>query len=359
MFDPSIPDDPSIKSPADRYLRIGPGREALRQALGLYDDQLDDAIGTWAESYDRAFGAERLRLRGVNSEAVAVWFATALGKPTKASERLRSFVLPTLGAAEARGCWAPKESRAVKAALNKQSAATSMARIEEQARNGGDGHTNVLEDLRDPADTRALGGGYRLNSAMLYGKVEEAPGLVAVAAALAPHCHTDRERDALATASRWARDLAPIGALIAELDARRPKPVLVMKTLSRAVVANLGARMGLDLSTIETPKMVSRWKKAKHPKAGKEVVVTWIEILWPEGTEHGRSRFAGVSPAGNEQCHACGHAIRDAWNWWPLFARGADAKPYSLWVGRDCAAKLFGAEIEGDAVFAERVGGPA
>lgn len=49
-----------------------------------------------------------------------------------------------------------------------------------------------------------------------------------------------------------------------------------------------------------------------------------------------------------------GHAIKDPFNWVPLLAYNHKKTPHALWVGRDCAEKLFGCEVEGDAIYKER-----
>jgi hypothetical protein len=73
-------------------------------------------------------------------------------------------------------------------------------------------------------------------------------------------------------------------------------------------------------------------------------------VVWPEGTEHACSRFA--ASGSQNQCHACGHAIRNAFNWVPLVVENAEGVPHALWVGRDCAENLFGIKATGELEYA-------
>ena len=86
---------------------------------------------------------------------------------------------------------------------------------------------------------------------------------------------------------------------------------------------------------------------------GKKCRVYEVVIDWPEGTQHNKSRF--FHSGNHMQCQACGHAIQHPFNWVPILAYGQKHDrvpvPYSLWVGRDCAGKLFGCEVEGDAIY--------
>jgi hypothetical protein len=74
-----------------------------------------------------------------------------------------------------------------------------------------------------------------------------------------------------------------------------------------------------------------------------------IIVDWPDGTLHNKSHFN--YSANNQQCQACGHAIQNPFNWVPILAFNTTKVPHSLWVGRDCASKLFGCKVEGDAIY--------
>jgi hypothetical protein len=146
---------------------------------------------------------------------------------------------------------------------------------------------------------------------------------------------------------RWARANAEVADLVALLDSRRPKPTVVMKTLSPTVAQNVSAHIGLDVSTIQSPPMHGEWIEVEFK--GRKMKVWQVVIDWPEGTQHFKSRF--LHSDSNDLCQACGHAIKDPYNWVPLLSYDANKTPYSLWTGKDCAEKLFGCEIEGDAIY--------
>lgn len=151
---------------------------------------------------------------------------------------------------------------------------------------------------------------------------------------------------------RWARANTEIAELVDLLDARRPKPVIVMATLSPTVAANISTHIGIDVSTIQCPPSHGEWVELEYK--GKKYRVYQVTIDWPEGTQHHKSRF--FQSRNHMQCQACGHAIQNPFNWVPILAygHGAAPAPYALWVGRDCAGKLFGCKVEGDAIYPER-----
>jgi len=148
---------------------------------------------------------------------------------------------------------------------------------------------------------------------------------------------------------QWVAVFLPVAEAIAKLDATRPKPVIVFKTLSPTVVENLGRTLGLDLVSVEAPEI--RWDLVEGvDQSGKRYSYYTPTILWSEGTVHHSSKFC-VSDAGNHQCEACGHAIKNSFNWVPLFGRDKSGVAHSLWTGKDCAKKLFGCEVTGEAEF--------
>lgn len=200
---------------------------------------------------------------------------------------------------------------------------------------------------------------YRAIFAMKFGGVKDAPKLLATTPS--PSSVSEADRPLTATARRWCEDFAPLARRMAELDARRPKPVIVCGTLSRAVVDNVAAKLGLVLDSIEVPPQTGEWVSEERPvkdRPGKtEIVKVFrVTIHWPPGTRHRRSKFSYGSRAGNNQCEACGHAIKDPYNWCPLMAREADGSYSSLWVGKDCAKKLLGCKVDsGEAIYTGRV----
>ncbi len=146
----------------------------------------------------------------------------------------------------------------------------------------------------------------------------------------------------------WADAFSPVADAVELLDRARPAPVYEFAEISPTVAGNVGRAIGVDFSTIRMPEI--RWTWIEIEIKGELCRVRHGEILWPSGTRHGASRFSGGS-----QCEACGHGIRDRCNWVPLVANASHPQhgdgPVSLWVGRDCARKLFGCVVTGDAVY--------
>ncbi len=278
-------------------------------------------------------------------DGILEWFSG------KARETIITFTVPALVESDQFGYWKKGVARTVRATLNKQNVAAKWAREVEKALEVDYGHP-LREGL----------------TSMRFGSYGQAPRMLTEGALeklhKKPYFHTTKgtAQNVNEVIERWARANAEVAALIAMLDERRPKPVVVMKTLSPTVAKTIGDHVGIDVSTIQSPPMHGEWVEFVYK--GKKCRVYEIVIDWPEGTLHNRSRF---HHSGNhEQCQACGHAIRDPFNWVPVLAYGdeplehqlldvaARAAPYSLWVGRDCAQKLFGCEVDGDAIYRGR-----
>lgn len=261
----------------------------------------------------------------------------------KALQTILTYVIPTLERAMADGYWQPGDSRKVRAALNKQAVAAKFAKVNDCY--PGSGRGNDSPDLLSnigPEDARHNDTGWALNHAMMFGQAGNAANLLDLVDRLVPYATTPAAREALAVATGWVRDFAPIAKLLERLDATRPKPVVVMGSISPTVLANVGQAMGIDFSTIESPPV--EWTWVQMEIKGKTVRVPVGEILWPEGTRHFTSRYSS-----GHQCEACGHGIKTN-NWVPLLARTATG-PVSLWVGRDCARNLFAVDVKGEATY--------
>lgn len=262
-------------------------------------------------------------------ENILEWFAG------KSRDTIVNFTIPALVECEQLGYWKKGVSRTVHATLNKQNVAAKWARDCEKKF-----AVHSFGSMRMPHD-------HRLNeaqSSMLYGSFNRAPRTLT---GLLAKKFTSEEQSFADDALRWARAFAPIAELVALLDVSRPKAVVVMKTLSPTVAKNVGEHIGLDFATIQTPPMHGEWVEIEFK--GRKTRVYQVVVDWPEGTRHNQSRFH--YSANNEQCQACGHAIKNPFNWWPILAYDSTTTPYSLWVGRDCAEKLFGCEVEGDTIY--------
>lgn len=263
-------------------------------------------------------------------ESILEWFSG------KARDTVVNFTIPALVESEQLGYWKKGVARTVKATLNKQNVAAKWARkVEKEFGEVSFGSLHLRHDhpLNDA------------QSSLLFGSVARAPKLLQ--ALRAATSFRDAEKPYAEDAVRWAEAFAPVAELIALLDSRRPKAVVVMKTLSPTIVKNVGEHIGLDVSTIQVPPSHGEW--VEFVFKGQKVRVYEIVIDWPTGTIHNASRFH--YSANNAQCQACGHAIQNPFNWVPILAYDADEVPHSLWVGRDCAEKLFGCEVEGEAIY--------
>jgi hypothetical protein len=256
----------------------------------------------------------------------------------KALEVIRTFAIPTLLQAAADGYWPKGASRKVKAALSKQNVAAKFARA----------NRDVLEALADHENRwEATHRGWEIAHSMQFGSLRGAATVATTVTGLRAFIAPLQADEVTAlgalldTAETWAADFAPVASLVSALDATRPKPIIVLGSLSRTVADNVGTAMGVAFDTIEVPP--TEWNWVEEEVNGTTVRVPVGRILWPDGTRHFMSRYA----AGNGQCHACGHGIRNPWNWVPLVAETASG-PVSLWVGRDCASNLFKAEVTGD-----------
>ncbi len=266
----------------------------------------------------------------INTKAILSWYT---GKSLEGA----ALALDLLEKSEDAGFWLPGSSRKVTSLLSKQNVANKLAKS----------HASSSSIL-----TYAL-------IEMQFGAFKRAPDVLVKLAGGTSGRPADFA--VLADVRRWAETFTPVATLVHLLDSRRPKPTIVCKTLSRSVVSNLYGKLGMSLASLETPPMKGEWVDVTRPIKGdrygrSETVKVWhVEILWPEGTRHHRSRFANGSAAGNMQCEACGHAIRDPYNWCPLVAREADGIYSSLWCGKDCARKLLECEVDsGEAIYTNR-----
>jgi hypothetical protein len=262
-------------------------------------------------------------------EAILDWFSG------KSRDTIVNFTIPALIECEDLGYWKKGVARTVRASLNKQNVAIKWAKACKDKLG-----VHSYGSLSMPHDHPLSPAQF----AMAYGQFEHAPrlkDLLAVAKLSAD------AKPMAEDAIRWARAFCEVADLVALLDSRRPKPVIVMKTLSPTVAKNVTEHIGIDVSTIQMPEMRGEW--VEMLRKGVKVQVWQVVIDWPDGTKHYQSKF--LHSDNNHLCQACGHAIKDPYNWLPILSYDAGKTPYSLWVGRDCATKLFGCEVEGDAIY--------
>ncbi len=272
--------------------------------------------------------------RPMRFENILEWFSG------KARDTIVAFTIPAMLESEQLGYWKKGVARRVRATLNKQNVAAKWARkVEKDFGESSFGSFHLRHD-------------HPLNEAqsrLLFGSFGRAPRLLQELRTKlsASKKFSDVEMPFAQDALRWAEAFAPVAELIELLDSRRPKAVVIMKTLSPTVAKTVGEHIGLDVSTIQSPPMHGGW--VDFVFKDQKMHVYEVVIDWPEGTRHNTSRFR--YSANNQLCQACGHAIQSPFNWVPILAYNADKEPHSLWVGRDCAGKLFGCEVDGDAIY--------
>lgn len=283
----------------------------------------------------------------MNEHPIEKWYSG------RALTVIQTFVLPALKQSEQLGYWPKGVSRKVRAALNKQNVAKKFAKANDRNYDYKDQNFGKLDDVADVRGNlwhKAKKRGDSFIRAMQFGNFESAPGLNSLAIELVQFCINQVELDALATATRWCLDFTPVAELVALLDSRRPKPTIVCKTLSPLVLGNLSKTLSVDLRDVQGCPVEYVWVDRVNKKTGEKYQISVPYLKWPEGTQHGVSRFSWGSKAGNKQCEACGHAIKDPSNWVPLLGT-TPTGPISLWVGKDCAIHLFGCEVDGSAEY--------
>lgn len=234
-------------------------------------------------------------------------------KPGKAYEAARA-MLDLVIADLRRGEWTPGVSRKVAAAFNKQAWARKLA-----------------EDYMGRWSMPSIN--------MCHGSLMHCDVDYAVTNDLAK-----LTQDGQWIYATWCKTMLPVKRAIELLDSVRPKPVFTSLGVSPTMTKTL-EMLGFSSNGPWTVGLCPGHFEEKEVVvgAGKKMVVPEYVLDWPEGTEHGRSRFSFFS----HQCESCGHGIKVRGNWVPLVMRQGHQPPYSLMVGRDCAKSIFGIEVKG------------
>lgn len=275
----------------------------------------------------------------IDRAAVLAWYTgKALANATAA--------LDVLQQSAAAGSWLPKVSRKVMAALSKPNVAAKFADANRDALDAINHYRRDNNFKRPHTEC-----GTRIAIDLRYGAFQAVQTMNWPA--LEAGCQSDAERAALAVARKFAADFAPVAALVTKLDATRPLPVFTSLGLSPTVTATL-ASIGVEGTPATLRVCPIEWIQVQDtdPETGKITFRYVGRLLWPENTRHDTSRHAHGNGA-HQQCHACGHAIKNGYNWVPLLVDDAAGTPRSLWVGRDCARNLFGVAVTGDVVELE------
>lgn len=263
----------------------------------------------------------------MNTAAILYWFT---GKAKTNAET----ALDLLTRSAEQGFWIPGASRKVRAALSKSNVARKIGRAT---------RFDFDFDYRNPAMRAAGAAASNVTYVLSYGAARTNIDF----AALRAQPLTDVQLAAVDAAERLVAAFAPAWALMAQLDATRPKPVFTHLGVSPTLTATLAQlNASLDPGSLGMPETEFVRVESVDEK-GKKVYGFEIIIHWPEGTVHQSSVHAYKRAC----CHACGHRIKNPFNWVPLYAKDKADVPHSMWVGRDCAESLFGIKLTGDLVL--------
>lgn len=144
------------------------------------------------------------------------------------------------------------------------------------------------------------------------------------------------------TKAGFIAEFTPVQALITRWNGLRPKPTFTSLGASATVTATLKS---LGATAVSVAEIIYEEVQLLNVKTGKVETRYIGRVVFPEGCRHGCSRYQGTND--NRQCEACGHAIKNPFNWCPLVLTTAEG-PKSLWTGRDCAKTLFGIDMTGE-----------
>lgn len=270
----------------------------------------------------------------INAANVLRWFTgKARANATAALELLNASIVA--------GGWLPKASGRVHAAMNKSNVTTKLAHKNEALKD----LNHYMVDGQYVERLAKLPNGQK--GVELYHNLCFGSYLLAQKTDFAALFAAAGESDialVLIAAREWVEAMAPVAAAIRKLDATRPVPTFTTLGVSPTVTRTL-----TDLGVAGTATTVRvcpiRWEERQEvdQKTGR---VRYFRVGFlnpPAGTVFEASRHAHGSG-----CHACGHAIRNQYNWCPLLVDDAAGTPYLLMVGRDCAQSLFGIKMTGD-----------
>jgi hypothetical protein len=272
-----------------------------------------------------------------NKERVLAWFT---GKPR---ERAMT-ALMVLEDCEKAGEWLPGASRMVRAALGKSNVAHRIYKESGTA-------LQTIGDYNTPRDQRGWSIAHMLEFG-LYARGETIDFMAIYAAA------SDFMKAIVLKAEGFYRDFKPISRLMDRLDAARPKPVFTSIGVSPTITETL-KRLNFHFSSPQSIRVCPmRFEREERIDAnGKKISMPVIVLEWPEGTVHGASSHA-TTPGykwPESKCQACGHGIKNDFNWVPLLVDDSKGVPHALWVGTDCSKSLFGIKVKGESEFKGRL----
>jgi hypothetical protein len=256
----------------------------------------------------------------INKNAVLDFFS---GK----SRENAAHALKMIEASAKEGMWIKGVSRSARAALNKSNEAVKFVKSLDDE-HGGFGY-----DARGDAFWEAC-------HQLRYGLYERAPKDVSV---------LDKEPSAaklVAYYRAYREAFAPVVETMKRLDATRPPPVFTSLGASPTVTSTIES---FEAVKVDVCPMEFHHGERVNAKTGKTEYYTYCILKWPPGTRFGTSRYHRHEG----QCEACGHGIKNIFNWVPLVLTARDGTPKSLIVGRDCAETLFGVKLTGELEIVE------
>jgi len=151
----------------------------------------------------------------------------------------------------------------------------------------------------------------------------------------------------------WFRNettaIAQVDEFIANYEQAQRPPEITSKGLSPKVTKTLFEMdLDIDLSTVKVPPIRKVGEKPKlnaqgEPimRFGEPVMEDIHKVIWPTNTKFGMSRFSNGGG-----CEACGKQIPSGW-FVPIVAECKKVGLVGLFIGRDCAGRIFRIKNEG------------
>lgn len=291
------------------WLQQDPPRTHLSRLIAEAEQDLAQATAAQAQALAALAAAEAAlpEVKPSQFAAVLKWFGgAALAKAKDALE--------LVDASLEHGSWVPGASRKVAAALKPNVAKKNI---------------KIGSSYDAPKAEKAI------YYAVQYGSFGGVAGLTL----------QDATQALRGEALEFFIDFKPLVDAMKVLDATKPVPVFTTMNASPTISAELKRQ---DAAQVEVCPMEFKKVERLNPKTNQVEIHTIVILLWPEGVVHGTSRYTEGC-----QCHACGHAIRNPFNWVPLVLADSKGSKKSLWVGRDCAETLFGVKMDGDLELAD------
>lgn len=266
----------------------------------------------------------------MNKTAILSWFT---GKALTEAQHALGLLEQSLEL----GSWIPGASRRCHSAMSKSNVAKKFAKANEEAyRAIGATETN-----------RYSTPGWSMWFMLFFGSVFDSRN--ANFAEVRKNLPLDGSSKLVDYAELYLKDMTPVADAMAMLDATRPIPVFTKLGVSPTITKTLEGIFGrgMDFKMDKIYVCPSHLEKLESVDDKGQTVYRFVMVLdWPANTVFRASRFANTGSA--DQCHSCGHAIRNPFNWVPILAEDTLGTPHALWVGRDCAKNLFEIKAEGE-----------